>query len=254
MSLLTAHHVVGRSRSCHTRVASAETSAEHAVLRWRRGAWILQDLHSRNGTYVDGRLLAEGQQIGLSPGARLGFGSLDQFLLVDAGPPEPHAVELRSPGSTVEMRDGALRLPAPGRAEIRVYREDNAWWVEQGERRRQVLNKEVMATLASSWLLHLPEPELSTLDSEGGSPVLEARGRARIVRQEAQRRFAALSRQEARVCRFVSEGQLNKQIAGEMGIAEATVKLYRANALKKLGVTSVPDLVRLLAHVDPSIE
>jgi FixJ family two-component response regulator len=38
---------------------------------------------------------------------------------------------------------------------------------------------------------------------------------------------------------------LNKQIAGELGTAEKTVKVHRGRVMQKLGVTSVPDLVRI---------
>jgi FixJ family two-component response regulator len=38
---------------------------------------------------------------------------------------------------------------------------------------------------------------------------------------------------------------LNKQIAGEMGMAEKTVKVHRGRVMQKLGVTSVAELVRL---------
>jgi len=39
---------------------------------------------------------------------------------------------------------------------------------------------------------------------------------------------------------------LNKQIAGELGIVEGTVKLHRGSGMKKLGIVSVAELVRLV--------
>jgi FixJ family two-component response regulator len=42
---------------------------------------------------------------------------------------------------------------------------------------------------------------------------------------------------------------LNKQIAGQLGIVEKTVKVHRARVLEKMGVTSVAELVRLCAAV-----
>ena len=39
-------------------------------------------------------------------------------------------------------------------------------------------------------------------------------------------------------------GMLNKQIAGELGIAEKTVKVHRSRVMQKLGVVSVAELVR----------
>jgi FixJ family two-component response regulator len=44
---------------------------------------------------------------------------------------------------------------------------------------------------------------------------------------------------------LVITGMLNKQIGGELGMAEKTVKVHRGRVMQKLGVTSVADLVRL---------
>ena len=45
---------------------------------------------------------------------------------------------------------------------------------------------------------------------------------------------------------LVITGMLNKQIAGELGIAEKTVKVHRGRMMQKLGVTSVAELVKLV--------
>ena len=42
----------------------------------------------------------------------------------------------------------------------------------------------------------------------------------------------------------VTEGRLNKQIAADLGVSEVTVKVHRANAMRKLCAKSVPELVR----------
>ena len=48
---------------------------------------------------------------------------------------------------------------------------------------------------------------------------------------------------------FVIRGHLNKQIAAELGIGEKTVKIHRFRVMKKMGVRSVPSLIRLVAHL-----
>jgi FixJ family two-component response regulator len=48
---------------------------------------------------------------------------------------------------------------------------------------------------------------------------------------------------------MVARGLLNKQIADEIGASERTVKIHRARALQKVGVTSISDLVRLLSRL-----
>ncbi|WP_333571086.1 response regulator transcription factor [Sphingomonas sp.] len=59
-----------------------------------------------------------------------------------------------------------------------------------------------------------------------------------------RRRFATLTARERQVMEGVVRGLLNKQIAGELGIAEITVKLHRASLMRKMGLRTVPDLVR----------
>ncbi|HKP03740.1 MAG TPA: response regulator [Chthoniobacterales bacterium] len=69
------------------------------------------------------------------------------------------------------------------------------------------------------------------------------------LRQRAERRAARdmidkLTPREFEVLRFVIVGLLNKQIADELNTAEKTIKVHRGRVMQKLGLTSVPDLVR----------
>ncbi|HSU55185.1 MAG TPA: response regulator [Candidatus Dormibacteraeota bacterium] len=74
-----------------------------------------------------------------------------------------------------------------------------------------------------------------------------ARERERRDRQHAlTERFAALSGRELEVLSHVVRGQLNKQIAVDLGINERTVKLHRTSVTRKLGVHSVAELTRLV--------
>jgi FixJ family two-component response regulator len=58
-------------------------------------------------------------------------------------------------------------------------------------------------------------------------------------------RFAMLTPREHEVMTHVIAGRLNKQIAGDLGTVEKTVKVHRGRVMTKLGVRSVADLVRL---------
>jgi FixJ family two-component response regulator len=64
-------------------------------------------------------------------------------------------------------------------------------------------------------------------------------------KNEAQKLLGLLTPRELEVMQLVVAGMLNKQIAGELGTAEKTVKVHRGRAMRKLNVTSVPELVRL---------
>lgn len=79
------------------------------------------------------------------------------------------------------------------------------------------------------------------------------RALARAVKEREQRarqlelraRFDTLTPREREVLRHVLSGQLNKQIAGDLGTSERTVKAHRANIMAKLHVQSVAELVHL---------
>ena len=58
-------------------------------------------------------------------------------------------------------------------------------------------------------------------------------------------RFGTLSPREREIVIQVARGRLSKQIAGDIGIAEATVKVHRSRAMRKMNLRSLPELGRL---------
>jgi FixJ family two-component response regulator len=77
-----------------------------------------------------------------------------------------------------------------------------------------------------------------------------ARDRARREDDEAlsvlRARFDELTPRERAILIQVVEGRLNKQIAGEMGITETTVKVHRSNMMRKIKAASVAELCRIV--------
>lgn len=63
---------------------------------------------------------------------------------------------------------------------------------------------------------------------------------------DLQQRFESLSRREREVISMVASGMLNKQIAGELGTAENTVKVHRSRAMDKMQAQSLAELVRMM--------
>jgi len=63
---------------------------------------------------------------------------------------------------------------------------------------------------------------------------------------DLQQRFDSLTPREQEVISMVVSGMLNKQIAGELGTAENTVKVHRSRALEKMNAQSFADLVRMI--------
>jgi FixJ family two-component response regulator len=74
-----------------------------------------------------------------------------------------------------------------------------------------------------------------------------AEQRRRDIEKAAARRLLdLLTPREFEVMQLVITGMLNKQIAGELGTAEKTIKVHRGRVMKKLGIASVAELVRLV--------
>lgn len=58
-------------------------------------------------------------------------------------------------------------------------------------------------------------------------------------------RYTTLSSREREVMALVTAGRMNKQIAGELGLSEVTVKIHRGAAMRKMGARSLAELVRM---------
>src|SRR5258708_7233129 len=66
-----------------------------------------------------------------------------------------------------------------------------------------------------------------------------------------RKRFETLTPREQQVMMLVTTGKMNKQVAGDLGISEITVKLHRGAAMRKMGARTLADLVRMAEVVKP---
>ena len=77
-----------------------------------------------------------------------------------------------------------------------------------------------------------------------------ARDRARRENEETlsalRARFEVLTPREHAILIQVAQGRLNKQIAGDMGITETTVKVHRSNMMRKIKAASLAELCRMV--------
>ena len=85
---------------------------------------------------------------------------------------------------------------------------------------------------------------------ERSRTVLRDQAEMRALRE----RHASLSPREREVMALVVGGRLNKQIAGELGISEITVKAHRGKMTRKMKARSLPQLVNMAARLGPASE
>jgi FixJ family two-component response regulator len=62
---------------------------------------------------------------------------------------------------------------------------------------------------------------------------------------DLEARFQSLTQREQEVMTLVATGLMNKQVAGELGVSEVTVKVHRGNAMRKMGAITLADLIRM---------
>jgi len=72
-----------------------------------------------------------------------------------------------------------------------------------------------------------------------------ARRSAEKATAELHGRAGRLSRREREIMLHVTNGLMNKQVAGRLGLSECTVKMYRGQLMRKMGARTLPDLVRM---------
>jgi FixJ family two-component response regulator len=81
---------------------------------------------------------------------------------------------------------------------------------------------------------------------ERSREMMERNGALRALRD----RYGSLTPRERDFMALVVSGLLNKQVGGELGISEITVKAHRGQVMRKMIADSLPGLVRMAAHLD----
>ncbi len=151
---LPSYGLVGRKRLCHLRLDDSLASKTHAEIFWTGEHWMLRDLSSRNGTWVDGRKVAPGKRVILEEGLSLAFGNGDAtWIFEDAAEPVPLARCLDS--NEIQLLHNEVEDDeAPS---LRVRRlEEGGWLLMSGGWTRTVVDEQILVIDGRPWELSLP--------------------------------------------------------------------------------------------------
>lgn len=159
--------VLGRSSTAVVRLADARVSGAHARLAWTGERWMLRDLGSRNGTFVNGARVAH-EERALAEGDRIALGSESlACTLLEATAPAPYARDERG-GPWVRAEGEVLLLgSAPGPI-VTVFRDsDGAWCCEDRVARTPVHDGARVTVGDARFVLSLPVALDPTVEAEG---------------------------------------------------------------------------------------
>ena len=159
---LCREHTIGRDPSCDTVLSGPSVSRFHTRLDWCRDRWILRDLGSRNGTYVNGLRSTGGTQLTLKTGDQILFGDVSESWTLDDST-EPHSLLIPqdAPGlgaKVIRLHD-MLALPSATEPSCTIFgTAEGAFELEQETGARVVLGQGQQLTIAGTrYMVHLAE-------------------------------------------------------------------------------------------------
>lgn len=169
--ILTSPHRVGSLPDSELHLTHPSVSAQHAVITRRNGVWLLHDLDSRNGTFVNGRLLEHGEYHPLAVHDRIDFGDASApWTVVDLDPPGMMAV--RDDGLTRVADAGSLALPSPEDPQVQVFASGTTWWVEHDDETWPFTGRGTVRVAGHTWRLLCPLSDDDTTPNSRGSLTL----------------------------------------------------------------------------------
>ena len=158
--------IVGRGPRSDLRLEDRRCSTQHAELRWQDDRWVVRDLASRNGTWLEGRRLEAAEIRDLRPGMLLAFGNPPDTWEVHSI--EPPVACARAPDGTLHFAlEGLLVLPSPDRPLAFLDgTPDGRWWLEQESGRMPCPQDSVIWLDEQPWQILAPQAGAGTTELE----------------------------------------------------------------------------------------
>ncbi len=119
--------LVGRSDSCQLRPKSESVSRKHCIIVIRDNRVLVQDLKSRNGTYVNDNRLPTDRAKSLEPGDKLQIGKLSFEVVIE------HGLQAAKKPEVVDVSDAAARTVESGSSDSRFEPVDVTSWLDEAD-------------------------------------------------------------------------------------------------------------------------
>ncbi|GAB4510528.1 MAG: FHA domain-containing protein [Haliangiales bacterium] len=154
---LIANTLIGRGRRCDVVIDNQMVSNHHADISWNGETWDVHDLGSLNGSFVDGRNLAQSARTPLKKGAKLSFGDADDvYELIDDSPPLALAFNSQSGDEQTEA-NGMLCIPSVDLPLCTISYREGRWIAEPSDAEiHTVRSGDSVVVDGERWKLELP--------------------------------------------------------------------------------------------------
>jgi hypothetical protein len=162
--VLDSECIVGRSTRCSVRIENPMVSAVHACVRWTPKGWLVRDLGSRNGTFLNGTRVTSTDGSLVRCGDQLAFGTREVvWELEDEASPE--AMVIGSNGTVNLLTDGMIVIPSSEQPIATVYLDSEGnWLVDSAELgAKPIRNNESFWVGDQEWRFSCPESALQTV-------------------------------------------------------------------------------------------
>lgn len=172
---LVPSHLVGRNPECNMVIQRPSVSGRHAAFIWVGEGWCLRDLGSRNGTYLNRRLLEPAEWAELLPGDEVAFAECDEaWTVIDTHPPPPTVIPERGAPELSLVETGGMFYPdGADQPPWVLFFSAGSWHVEYTSGTRCTLeHNELLFVAGRPYCAQLPAVAMST--REACCPVVEA--------------------------------------------------------------------------------
>ncbi len=150
--------LIGRSESCQLRPKSDSVSRRHCILVAKEGRVLLQDLKSRNGTYVNDKRLPTDKAKVLKAGDHLRVGKLEFEVMIE------HGLQSAKKPKVADVGDAAERMVQAGSEDSRMEDVDVSSWLDEADQIDRVRKLSDPETRQ----FRLDHPDEGTGDAEPG--------------------------------------------------------------------------------------